>query len=78
MIKDAFLSADLDELHIRLHCAIELVRVVHTALTEGASIPSEADFEGLFGAYCLLESLDNELAGKIESLYAAMRGEVTA
>ena len=67
-MKDAVLSADLDDLQARLHCAIELVRVVHTALADSVSVPVAADFDGLYAAYCLLESLDREFAEKIDAV----------
>lgn len=65
-MKNAVLSADLDELQVRLHCAIELVRVVHTALADSTFAPTAADLDGLYAAYCLLESLDREFAEKID------------
>ena len=74
--------ADLDELQYRIHCAIELVRMVHTSITQGENKPTENDYDGLFAAWNQLDNLNEELKADIEKLYDAYRnysnGEETA
>ena len=74
--------ADLDELQYRIHCAIELVRMVHTSITQGENEPTENDYDGLFAAWNQLDNLNEELKADIEKLYDAYRnyshGEETA
>ena len=62
-------AADIDELQYRIHCASELVRMVHTAMTDSSDEPCERDFDGLFGAYLLLNSLENEMHEESEKLH---------
>ena len=58
---------EISELHYRLHCAVELVRMIHSSITEGVNNPTMDDWDGLFAAYLLLASIDKEMEAKIES-----------
>lgn len=68
-------ASDVQELQYRMHCAAELVRVVYTAIMEGANKPGENDYDALFGAYWLLHTLDAEMKETGERLWGAARVE---
>lgn len=57
------------EFQYRVHCAVELVRAVHTTIAEGQSKPDENDLDALFGAYWYLHTLDAEMQETGERLY---------
>lgn len=59
---------DLDDIQYRIHCAAELVRAVHTTITEGSSEPCENDYDAMFGAYMALDTLSNEMRGCLDRL----------
>lgn len=65
-------ASNVDELQYRIHCASELVRMVHTSLIQGESKPSDDDFDGLFGAYWLLSTLEKEMHQVSEELCSAI------
>lgn len=60
---------DMAELHYRLHCAVENVRMIHGSITEGVNNPTMDDWDGLFAAYLLLQAIDKEMETAIESQY---------
>ena len=64
-------ARNVDELQYRIHCATELVRMVHASLTQDINEPGENDFDGLFGAYWLLHALEKEMHQTSEGLWAA-------
>lgn len=68
-------ATDVQELQYRIHCAVELVRVVHTTITDGVSEPSENEYDALFGAYWLLRTLDAEMKETGERLWQAVYKE---
>ena len=65
-------ASDVQELQYRVHCAVELVRAVHTTITEGASEAGEKDYDALFGAYWLLYTLDKEMKETGARLWGAV------
>lgn len=65
-------AADVQELQYRVHCAVELVRAVHTTITEGQNEPDENDYDALFGAYWFLRTLDAEMKETAERLGGAV------
>lgn len=65
-------ASDVDELQYRIHCATELVRMVHASLTQDVNEPGENDFDGLFGAYWLLSTLEKEMHQVSEELCSAI------
>lgn len=65
-------AADVQELQYRIHCAVELVRAVHTTITEGPHEPDEKDYDALFGAHWLLHILDVEMKETGERLWNAV------
>ena len=69
--------ADLEELQYRVHCAVEMVLAVHTAITQGVNAPDGNDYDALFGAYCALGSLDTEFQNAVQQLWMAYRYERT-
>ena len=40
---------ELEEIHLQLHCAVESVRQSWVALTQGDNMPTEADYDALWG-----------------------------
>lgn len=65
-------AADVQELQYRVHCAVELVRAVHTTITEGQNAPDENDYDALFGAFWFLHTLDAEMKETGERLWDAV------
>ena len=65
-------AADVQELQYRVHCAVELVRAVHTTITEEQNAPDKNDYDALFGAYWLLHTLDAEMKETGERLWGAV------
>lgn len=69
--------ADLEELQYRVHCAIEMVSAIHTAITQGDSTPGKNEYDALFGAYRTLDSLNTEFQNDVQQLWLAYRYERT-
>lgn len=69
--------ADLEELQYRVHCAIEMVSAIHTAITQGESTPGKNEYDALFGAYRTLDSLNTEFQNDVQQLWLAYRYERT-
>lgn len=63
---------DVQDLQYRIHCAVELVRMVHTASEYGPDEVGEDEKDALFGAYWLLKTLDNELEETAGRLWSAL------
>ena len=65
------LLKDTDELQFQMHCAIESVRQSWVALTQGMDMPTEADYDALWGTYHRLSQLDAEFLQNKEDLWQA-------
>ena len=52
------LLSDMEEIQFLMHCAIESVRQSWVALTQGVDMPTEADYDALWGTYHRLSQLD--------------------
>ena len=65
------LLSDTDEIQLLMHCAIESVRQSWVALTQGDDMPTEADYDALWGTYHRLSQLDAEFLQNKEYLWAA-------
>ena len=62
---------ELEEIHLQLHCAVESVRQSWVAMTQGDDMPTEADYDALWGTYHRLSQLDAEFLQNKEYLWAA-------
>lgn len=65
------LLSDTDEIQFLMHCAIESVRQSWVALTQGMDMPTEADYDALYGIYRRLSQLDAEFLQNKEDLWKA-------
>ena len=63
---------DVQDLQYRIHCATELVRMVHTAIVYGPNEAGEDEHDALFGAYWLLQTIDAELEKAGDRLWSAI------
>lgn len=72
MYKITMKVADVQDLQYRMHCAVEVVRAVHTSMNEGSCAVGQDDYDALFGAYLLLHTLDEELKETAEDLWGAI------
>jgi len=63
------LLSDMDEIQFLMHCAIESVRQSWVALTQGVDMPTEADYDALWGTYHRLSQLDAEFLQNKEDLW---------
>ena len=63
------LLSDMEEIQFLMHCAIESVRQSWVALTQGVDMPTEADYDALWGTYHRLSQLDAELLQNKEDLW---------
>ena len=59
---------ELEEIHLQLHCAVESVRQSWVAMTQGDDMPTEADYDALWGTYHRLSQLDAEFLQNKEDL----------
>ena len=65
------LLSGTDKIQFQMHCAIESVRQSWDALTQGDDMPTEADYDALWGTYHRLSQLDAEFLQNKEDLWAA-------
>ena len=65
------LLSDMEEIQFLMHCAIESVRQSWVAMTQGDDMPTEADYDALWGTYHRLSQLDAEFLQNKEDLWAA-------
>lgn len=65
------LLSDMEEIQFLMHCAIESVRQSWVALTQGVDMPTEADYDALWGTYHRLSQLDTEFLQNKENLWKA-------
>ena len=65
------LLSDMEEIQFLMHCAIESVRQSWVALTQGVDMPTEADYDALWGTYHRLSQLDAEFLQNKEDLWKA-------
>lgn len=65
-------GSDVQDLKYRIHCATELVRMVHTAIEYGPNEAGKDEHDALFGAYWLLQTLDAELEKVGDRLWSAI------
>ena len=63
------LLSDMEEIQFLMHCAIESVRQSWVALTQGVDMPTEADYDALWGTYHRLSQLDAEFLQNKEDLW---------
>jgi len=53
--------SDLDEIHMKLHCGVELIRQCWTTMAQGENEPCEDDYDALYGIYAYLSELEKQL-----------------
>lgn len=54
-------QVELDEIHLQIHCAVESVRQIWVAMTNGCNKPCEDDYDALYGIYCYLSEQEKRL-----------------
>lgn len=62
---------NIRDIQYRIHCASELVRVLHTALEYGPNQIDKNELDALFGASWLLYLLDSEFESEVTELETA-------
>ena len=66
------LLSDMEEIQFLMHCAIESVRQSWVALTQGVDMPTEADYDALWGTYQRLSQLDAAFLQNKEDLWKSL------